>query len=518
MKNAARALLSLLTAAVLLCACESAVDPSGSGETQSSGASHSISASLPPPPSPLSASPSAPTPEETPYIPFNDMFYNPLMVGYMLGDPWLTYRDGMYYYTASGGDHASVMPSRTISGLMSNLDQKKNVYLGVYNAQTEIWGNELHHYQGRWYIFYAADYNNDNTLHRMYVLRSLTDDAMGEWEYAGKLDLPDDQWAIDATFFENTDGRIFLIWSGWRNQSEGTSLWLQRLYIAELERGDPTKVVSTERVMISSPTYVWESSVLPQNEGPAVIISPNGTVYCSYAANYSGSDDYCIGLLRLNGDDPMIAENWEKLPEPLLASDKDNEIYGPGHCSFTKSPDGTEDWMIYHAAKASGSGWDRNARAQKVEWIDDTPYIGKPVSLLDPQPLPSGEIVNRILIQAEDCVLVNKASVVDIGTVGQAVHFTGKVDQAIATVKVERDGEYAVYIRHSNHTGLETLLWARANDKAPEVPCIASRSGAEGQFTMTVAILKLSEGLNTIHLTAGRDVDIDLIILDLDPM
>jgi len=447
------------------------------------------------------------------------MFYNPLMVYYMLGDPWLTYRDGMYYFTLSGGDHASVMPSRTVSGLMSNIPNRKTVYLGVENNQTQIWGNELHFYQGRWYIFYAADYNNDNTLHRMYALRSLTDDPLGKYEFAGKLDLPDDQWAIDGTFFECADGRIFLIWSGWRNLSEGSTLWFQRLYIAELEPGDPTRVISTERVVISEPHYYWETSVLPQNEGPAMLVSPEGTVYCAYAANFSGSDEYHIGLLRLKrGSDPMIAENWEKFPEPLLAPDRENEIFGPGHCSFFKSPDGTEDWMIYHAAKASGSGWDRNARAQKVEWIGDVPYMGKPASLHEPQPLPSGEKVDRILIQAEDCELVNRAFVVDAGAAGKAVSFTSKADRMVATVRVGSDGDYAVYIRHSNHGEIESNLWVRANDMAPEHTCPASRSGAPGQFTMTCAVLKLNEGLNTIHISAGRDVDVDLIILDLEPV
>jgi GH43 family beta-xylosidase len=450
---------------------------------------------------------------ETPYVSFNEYFYNPIRVDYMLGDPWMTYHDGMYYYSQSGGDHVGVVSSPTISGLMSRRQFTKRVYLGVQNAQTELWASELHYYQGRWYSFFAADHDNDNTYHRMYVLRSRTDDAMGEWDFIGKMDLPEDQWAIDGTFFENADGRIFLIWSGWKNDAQGKSLWKQYLYIAELKKEDPTKVISTERVMISKPEYYWEKSKLPQNEGPVILKSPKGTVYCVYAANFSGSDEYALGMLRLTGRDPMDASAWEKLPEPLMAPAKDIGVYGPGHCSFTKSPDGTEDWMIYHAAKASGSGWDRSARAQKVEWVNDTPYMGRPLSLGEKVKLPSGEVVDRIMIQAEDAELTNNSSVTDVPGVGKTVHFTGKADQCNITVRVEKDGDYAFYVRHSNNTENESSFWVSVNG-GPDVTVPASRSGGPGQFVMACAVLPLKEGLNTLSVTAGQDVDMDLFILD----
>jgi GH43 family beta-xylosidase len=56
-----------------------------------------------------------------------------------------------------------------------------------------------------------------------------------------------------------------------------------------------------------------------------------------------------------------------------------------------KSPDGTEDWIIYHAAKHSGAGWDRNLRAQKFTWqADGSPDFGTPVSAGVPLTVPSG--------------------------------------------------------------------------------------------------------------------------------
>lgn len=459
----------------------------------------------------------ATTPEETPHVPFNAFFYNPIKVDFMLGDPWLICHEGAYYYTESGGTKVSVMRSPTISGLMGQKDFMKNVYLGFENNQTQLWASELHFYQDRWYAFYAADFDNNNTLHRMYTLRSLTPDAMGDWEYVGKLDLPEDQWAIDGTFFENADGRIFHIWSGWKNEGQGTSLWKQYLYIAELTPGDPTQVLSTERVMISKPEHYWEQSVLPQNEGPAILLSPAGTVYCVYAANYSGSDDYALGALRLVGEDPMRADAWEKLPEPILASRPENQVYAPGHASFTKSPDGTEDWVIYHAAKASGAGWDRSARAQRVSWIDDTPVIGAPLSLDTLVPLPSGETVNRILLQAEDGALTQGAQIVDGPAGGKAVHFERQAESCTITVRAPAAGQYAIYIRHSNAGLEESAIWVSLNGGGNRrIP--ATRAGVAGQFTMNCIVLPLEEGLNAVALSAGPDVDIDLVIFDKTPV
>ena len=44
-------------------------------------------------------------------------------------------------------------------------------------------------------------------------------------------------------------------------------------------------------------------------------------------------------------------------------------IYGPGHNSFTTSPDGQEHWIVYHAIDESGGGGSRRSvRAQPFGW------------------------------------------------------------------------------------------------------------------------------------------------------
>jgi len=69
-------------------------------------------------------------------------------------------------------------------------------------------------------------------------------------------------------------------------------------------------------------------------------------------------------------------------------------VLAPGHNGFFKSPDGTEDWIVYHAdSSADGAcDMDRSTRAQKFTWNPDgTPNFGAPVALGTPLAVPSGE-------------------------------------------------------------------------------------------------------------------------------
>jgi GH43 family beta-xylosidase len=452
--------------------------------------------------------------EETNFVLFSDRFYNPIKSDYQLGDPWMVQHEGFYYYTHSSGFNVFICKSPSISGLAAWGDYtRKTIFNGSSQQLTELWAPELHFYQGYWYCFFAARTNKDSPPNRrMYVLRSIGMDIMGDWEFVGKMNLPEDQWAIDGTFFVNSDGRIYHIWSGWRDDDQGISLARQNLYIAELDPQNPARVISKERVIISRAEHYWEMSRFPQNEGPALVKSPTGTVYCIYAANFAFSNEYALGVLKLVSADPMAEGAWEKQEEPFMASDPENDIYSPGHGSVTKSPDGAEDWLIYHTAKAKDSRADRSARAQKIDWVNDRPYSGKPAPLTVLQPIPSGEKPNRILIQAEDMVLRNSAKIVDIPD-GKAVSFASHRDSATAVVSVSAPGDYALFVRHSNATENRSQFTVKVNSSKNGI-ITAARSGAEGSFTITGVVIPLERGINILAFSAADVVDIDLIILD----
>jgi GH43 family beta-xylosidase len=57
-------------------------------------------------------------------------------------------------------------------------------------------------------------------------------------------------------------------------------------------------------------------------------------------------------------------------------------VYATGHNGFFKSPDGREDWIIYHANSGAdeGCGKDRSPRIQPFTWKPDgIPDFGIPV-------------------------------------------------------------------------------------------------------------------------------------------
>jgi len=288
-------------------------------------------------------------------------------------DPWVVKQGGKYYYCyAHRGVHVSCADN---IHLISEREGKR-VYLAPEGTMysKEYWAPELHFIRGRWYIYVAAD-DGDNYNHRMYCLRALTDDPMGEYEMVGKISDATDKWAIDATVWQYGD-RLFFIWSGW----EGDINVEQDLYIAEMS--EPT-TISSARVRISRPEYEWEKRScggdLPTvNEGPA-ILEHGGVTHLIYSASGSWSDDYCLGMLTFRGGDPLDPKCWIKSGKPVFS--KADGAFGPGHCSFVKSPSGEDDYVVYHANLVSGSSWGgRSVRVQKITWDGDLPVFGVPAA------------------------------------------------------------------------------------------------------------------------------------------
>lgn len=145
----------------------------------------------------------------------------------------------------------------------------------------------------------------------------------------------------------------------------------------------PTSIAG-KQVKLSQPDYEWERRLFAVNEGPAVL-ERNGRVFVSYSA--SGTDaNYCMGLLTADANANLLdPKSWKKTPVPVFQTSEKNKVFGPGHNSFTTSPDGKTDILIYHARNyrdIKGDPLDdpnRAARAQTLHWNSDgTPLFGEP--------------------------------------------------------------------------------------------------------------------------------------------
>ena len=89
-------------------------------------------------------------------------------------------------------------------------------------------------------------------------------------------------------------------------------------------------------------------------------------------------------MLILKGEDPLNPEDWEKIPEPIFKRSDRNKVWGPGHCSFVKTPAG-EYWIAYHAKSTSYNTMrDRSTRIQKFTWDKNNfPLFGEPLPLTE---------------------------------------------------------------------------------------------------------------------------------------
>ena len=296
-------------------------------------------------------------------------------------DPWVVQHDGAYYYCYSHNGRIWVNRDQTLQKACQF--EGRSIWQPPAGTpySKEIWAPELHRIQNRWYIYFAAD-DGENANHRMYVLKSRSDDPLGEYDFIGKVSDKSDRWAIDGTVLEFS-GSLYFVWSGW----EGTENVQQNLYIAKMD--SPTSI-SGERVLISGPEYDWEKIGNPLiNEGPQVLKN-NGKVFIIYSASGSWTDDYCLGQLSLIGDDPLDPGAWKKSRTPVFSGT--GTVFSPGHASFVKSPDGSEDWIVYHTAKEKGSGWDRDVNLKKFSWdVEGNPAFGYPESKGLKIPAPSNE-------------------------------------------------------------------------------------------------------------------------------
>ncbi len=297
-------------------------------------------------------------------------------------DPWVIRYNDAYYLCQSSRGRIRVNKSKRLQDL--GVDQWKTVWRPQRDApySKEIWAPELHHLQGKWWIYVAAD-DGDNANHRMYVLEGSSEDPQDAFTLKGKINSPSDRWAIDGTVLTMPDGKSYFIWSGW----EGTENVAQHLYIAPMSN---PWTISGERVRISSPELPWELNGNPLiNEGPQVLWNGD-QLYLIYSASGSWGDDYCLGQLSWTGSDPMHPASWSKKPEAVFSRTK--AVFGPGHGSFVKSRDGKEDWIVYHSAKHSGAGWNRQINMQRFGWDSaGAPVFGRPIAAGVPIPEPSGD-------------------------------------------------------------------------------------------------------------------------------
>ncbi len=307
----------------------------------------------------------------------------------VFNQPWILQRadpyvyrhtDGTYYFTASVPAYDGIVLRRasTLAGLKDAREVMvwKKHESGIMSIH--IWAPELYYFDGKWYIYYSGGDKDDVWAIRPYVLECADEDPLaGKWVERGKMRRAADDpfsfeaFSLDATVFENK-GQRYYVWA----EKTGVGKQISNLYIARMS--SPLSL-ETVQVLLTTPDYDWERVGFWVNEGPAVI-HHQGKIYLTYSASETGPD-YCIGMLTADEDSDLLdPRSWEKERYPVLRSDPERHIYGPGHNCFTTDEAGNPV-MVYHARteeKIEGNPLynpNRHAMLMKIAWDES----GRPI-------------------------------------------------------------------------------------------------------------------------------------------
>ena len=155
-----------------------------------------------------------------------------------------------------------------------------------------------------------------------------------------------------------------MIWSGWEGDTNG----VQHIYLAQLSN---PWTVKGKRLLLSTPQYPWEkvgdlknpdlvdpTPHVDVNEGPE-FLAHGDLLFVIYSASGCLTDSYELGMLSASADKNLTkAKSWTKSARPVFQQSPEVSVYAPGHNSFFQSPDGTQDWILYHANACPGEGCD----------------------------------------------------------------------------------------------------------------------------------------------------------------
>jgi GH43 family beta-xylosidase len=404
-------------------------------------------------------------------------------------DPWLEYYNGNYYLITTTFTNTFVMRrSPTLAGLATA--PSIQVWQDTTSSRgTNFWAPEIHFINGRWYLYYSAGQVGAACCdtQRTHVLESAGSDPLGPYTYRNMLagsNLNTGGWLIDASVLR-IGGALYLMGSGAIGNSG------QSLVIAPLS--NPYTLSSSTFSLFSTPTLSWERQGFPVNEGP-VMLTRNGRTMVVYSASYCQTPDYKLGLLTLTGTNPLSAASWTKTANPIFQRNDANGVYGPGHNGFFVSPNGAENWIVYHAnnSASGGCGNGRTTRAQRFTWnSDNTPNLGTPVRTGVSLAAPAGEtaatptaytIVNR---NSGKCLDLENGSTADganvrqwacTGAAAQRWRFEDQGDDTSRIVNVA-SGKVLDVANCASADGTDIRQWSWLNNTCQRFRAIITSSG-----------------------------------------
>lgn len=249
-------------------------------------------------------------------------YKNPVFGEAQAADPGVLFYDGKYYcYSTSAPLGYYVYTSDDMVN-WTNEGLCCEAVWGI-NKANYYWAPEVVEHNGKFYMIMTVDER---------IGFAVADSPMGPF-------IPEKTWlfdkSIDGHVFIDDDGRAYLYYVSWRDGHE------YGIYGCELEDDIVTVREGTE-VQLLKPEKAWEKIDGSVTEGP-FILKHNGLYYLTYSGTGYTSPDYAIGYAT---SDSPLGTYTRYDANPILS--RTEKLYGPGHHSFTTSPDGSELFIVYH--------------------------------------------------------------------------------------------------------------------------------------------------------------------------
>ena len=263
-----------------------------------------------------------------------ETFLTPTMGVVGIGDPAVISYEGKYYLYPTGDNRGYDV---YISTDLIHWEKGPRVF---NSGERGVWAPDVLHNptDGKFYLYYTAN-------RRVGV--AVADRPDGDFTDHGVLI----DNAIDANMFLDDDGRYYLYYV----KFPAFEIYVQPMKTPLQKKGKPVGLIR--------PSEQWERNQHPITEAPWML-KHRGTYYLLYSGGGADTEDYAIGYAKSKSPTgPFVKYSGN----PIMK--KGSGVFGPGHCSVIKTPDGRL-WMVYHQKKNAAKGWDRIICIDPI-WFDD---------------------------------------------------------------------------------------------------------------------------------------------------
>jgi len=310
-------------------------------------------------------------------------YTNPLKV--IIGDPYVLKVENRYYLygTSVPGVGFKVWESDDLV----NWEEKGIAFSkfaeGNQWGKKDFWAPEVVYYQDKYYMVYSTRASDGH----LKIALAASNSPLGPFVNI-KAPLLDDGFSnIDGHIFVDEDGTPYFFYVRDCSENIIDGKHMSQIYVQEI--AEDLLSLKNEPVLAIQPSQNWEGleDDWQWNEGPFVLKN-EGVYYLLYSANYFGSPDYAIGYAT--SSNPLGP--WTKYEEnPILSKNLSIGVSGPGHCSITESPDGSEPFIVYHTHTfPSSPGGNRILNIDRI-YFDEEGNLKVIGPTRTPQPAPSNK-------------------------------------------------------------------------------------------------------------------------------